>query len=156
VDPRHAEAVATARSFAARAGAQRVVLLIDRGPEADAVMVDCAAGGAVEVTADGRTWTLPATAAVPARPLWLPDVRATPASALSVDPEVGRISAPIGAMGQLADGLLALARAFGGRSVATVELATSDPELPIALAARDGEPLVIAAGDREFELPQGL
>src|SRR6188472_4481468 len=113
MDPLQAEAVATARSFAARAGAQRVVLLVDRGPEAEALMVDCAADGAVEVTADGRAWTLAAGAAVPARPRPLPDVRATPASAVSVDPEAGRISAPIGTVRQLADGLLALARAFG-------------------------------------------
>lgn len=155
MDPRHAEAVATVRSFAARAGAQRVVLLVDQGA-GDPMMVDCAADGAVEVTADGRTRALSGGADVPARPRPLPDVRATPASAISVDPEAGRISAPIGAMARLADGLLALARAFGGRSVATAEFATSEPDLPIALAARDGEPLVISAGDREFELPEGL
>jgi hypothetical protein len=154
VDPRHAEAVATARTFAARAGAQRVVLLVDRGPESEALMVDCAADGAVEVTADGRTWTLAAGSAVPARPHPLPQLRATPATALSVDSEAGRISAPIGVVRQLADGLLALARAFGGRSVASAEFATSDPDLPITLAARDGEPLVLSAGGREFELPE--
>jgi hypothetical protein len=156
VDPRDAEAIATVRSFAERAGAQRVVLLVDRGAESDALMVDCAAGGAVELTAEGRTWALPADTAVPARPRALPDVRATPASAVSVDPDAGRISAPIGAMRQLADGLLALARAYGGRSVASAEFATSEPDMSIALAARDGEPLVISAGGRDFELPEGV
>jgi hypothetical protein len=153
VEPAHAEAVATARAFAARAGAERVVLLLDRGPEREAVMVDCAAGGAVELTADGRTLTLAPDAPVPAAPRALPDVRATPATAVSVDLAAGRISAPIGAVEQLADGLLALARAFGGRSVASAEFATSEPELPIALAARDGEPVVLSGGGEEFELP---
>jgi hypothetical protein len=153
VEPAHAEAVATARAFAARAGAERVVLLLDRGPEREPVMVDCAAGGAVELTADGRTLTLAPDAPVAAAPRELPDVRATPATAVSVDLAAGRISAPIGVVEQLADGLLALARAFGGRSVATAEFATSEPELPIALAARDGEPVVLSAGGEEFELP---
>jgi hypothetical protein len=49
--------------------------------------------------------------------------------------------------------VLALARAFGGRSVATADFATRDPELPLTIAAREGEPLVLAAGDRRFLLP---
>jgi hypothetical protein len=151
---RHYDAIATARSFAASAGALRVVLLVDRGPDAEAAMVDCAGDGAVELVADGRTWTLPASAAVPALPRALPDVRAVPASALSVDPDAGRVSAPIGVIRQLADGLLTLARAFGGRSVATAEFATDRPELPIALAARDGEPFVLSVGEHQFELPE--
>jgi hypothetical protein len=151
---RYADAIATARSFVARAGALRVVLLIDQGADAEPAMVDCAGDGAVELVADGRAWTLSATADVPALPRALPDVRATPASALSVDPDAGRVSAPIGVIGRLADGLLALARAFGGRSVATAEFATDRPELPIALAARDGEPLVLSAGEHQFELPE--
>jgi hypothetical protein len=150
---RHADAIATARSFAERAGAERVVLLVDRGGEQPAVMVDCARDGAVELTADGRTWVLPPTTSVPALPRVLPDVRATPATAVSVDPEAGSVSAPIGVLRQLADGLLAVAQAFGGRSVATAEFATDRPDLPIALAARAGEPHVLSAGDAEFELP---
>jgi hypothetical protein len=150
---RHADAIATARSFASRAGAERVVLLVDRGGDEAGVMVDCAADGAVELTADGRTWALPPGASVPALPRALPDVRATPPTALSVDPDAGQLSAPIGVLRQLADGLLAVARAFGGRSVATAEFATDRPDMPIALAARDGEPIVLSAGDAEFELP---
>jgi hypothetical protein len=151
---RYADAIATARTFAARAGALRVVLLIDQGADAHPVMVDCAGDGAVELVADGGAWTLPATADLPALPRALPDVRATPASAISVDPDAGRVSAPIGVVRQLADGLLALARASGGRSVATAEFATDRPELPISLAARDGEPLVLSAGEYQFELPE--
>jgi hypothetical protein len=49
--------------------------------------------------------------------------------------------------------VLGLAAAFGGRSVATADFATRDPELPITIAAREGEPLVLAAGDRRFVLP---
>ena len=42
--------------------------------------------------------------------------------------------------------------AFGGLTVATAEFATDDPELPITFAAREGEPVVLAAGDAHFEL----
>ena len=53
----------------------------------------------------------------------------------------------------LAQAVLGLATAFGGRSVATADFATRDPRLPITIAAREGEPLVLAAGDRRFVLP---
>jgi hypothetical protein len=34
-----------------------------------------------------------------------------------------------------------------------VDFPTRDPSLPVTIAAREGEPLVVAAGDRRFELP---
>ena len=49
--------------------------------------------------------------------------------------------------------MLGLARAFGGRSVASADFATHDPELPITIVAREGEPLLLAIGDGRFELP---
>ena len=49
--------------------------------------------------------------------------------------------------------MLGLAQAFGGRSVATADFATREPDLPLTIAAREGDPLVIAAGDRRFVLP---
>jgi hypothetical protein len=51
--------------------------------------------------------------------------------------------------------VLALARAFGGRSVATADFATRDPSVPVTIAAREGEPVVVAAADRRFVLPEG-
>ena len=59
------------------------------------------------------------------------DLRAVPASALSADPETGELAAPLGSVQLLADSVLALARALGGRSVATATFATRDPELPL-------------------------
>ena len=55
---RHAEAVATVRSFAERSGALRVVLLIDAG-EGGATMLDCA-GGVLELTDSDQAVTIPA------------------------------------------------------------------------------------------------
>ena len=148
---RHAEAVATVRAFAERSGALRVVLLVDAGDEA--TMLDCAPDGALELTDAGRTFEIPAAAHVDAAPRALPDLRPAPRTTLSIDPETGELEAPLGAVANLASAVLELARAFGGRSVATADFATRDPALPITIAAREGEPLVLAAGDHRFVLP---
>jgi hypothetical protein len=148
---RHAEAVATVRAFAQRSGALRVVLLVDGG-EGDATMLDWTSG-AVEVTEAGRAVTVAAGTPVAAAPRPLPELRPPPPTALAIDPETGELEAPLGAVANLGRAVLGLARAFGGRSVATADFATRDPKLPITIAARDGEPLVLAAGDRRFVLP---
>jgi hypothetical protein len=149
---RHAEAIATVRAFAARSGAQRVVLLVDPGDGSTATMLDWTAG-MLELTERDETYEI--GDAVDAQPRPLPDLRPPPPTALSVDAETGELEAPIGAITNLGQAVLALAAAFGGRSVATAEFATRDPETPITIAAREGEPLVLAAGDRRFVLPIG-
>jgi hypothetical protein len=153
---RHAEAVATVRAFAGRSGALRVVLLVDGGDGAAATMLDCAPGGALELSDGGRALRIPAGARVDAAPRELPDIRPSPPATLSIDHESGELAAPLGAIANLGQAVLGLARAFGGRSVATADFATRDPEQPITIAAREGEPLVLAAGDRRFLLPPGV
>ena len=145
------EAVATARAFATTSGAERVVLLIDRGHDVPALMVDLDAHGDAEITDAGTVTTVSHTTAPP-RPL-AHDVRAVPATAITIDPEAGELSAPIGAIEHLARAVTALAASFGGRSVATAEFATRDPGLPITIAAREGEPAILSAGDEQYELP---
>ena len=49
--------------------------------------------------------------------------------------------------------MLALARAFGGRTVASADFATRDPAVPLTIAAREGEPVLLALAGRHFELP---
>jgi hypothetical protein len=149
---RHAEAIATVRVFAERSGAQRVVLLVDPGDGTTATMLDWTPA-AFELTDAGQTHLI--TTAAAARPRPLPDLRPPPPTALSIDPETGELEAPIGVITNLGHAVLGLATAFGGRSVATAEFATRDPETPITIAAREGEPLVLAAGDRRFVLPIG-
>ena len=150
---RHAEAVATIRTFARRAGALRVVLLVDSGDGSAATMLDCAPDGALELAEDDSRWSVPAGAPVTAAPRPLPELRPPPATALAIDPFSGELEAPLGVVANLARGVLGLAAAFGGRSVATADFATRDPDTPITIAAREGEPLVLAAGDRRFVLP---
>ena len=148
---RVAVAVATVAAFAERARAERVVLVMDRGADEQPAMVDCVAGEGLALTdGDEPRNVVPDPAVAPAP---LPELRPPPASALHADPESGELSAPIGAVAHLADAVLALARAFGGRSVATADFATRDPALPLTIAARDGEPVLLALAGRHFALP---
>ncbi len=147
---RNAEAIATVRAFLARSEALRVVLLVDRDPPA---MLDGAPGGAIELTDEGEAYDVPAAMPVPAPPRALPDIRPAPSSALRADPITGELAAPIGAVANLGHAVHGLARAFGGRSVATAEFATHDPDLPMTIVAREGEPLLLAVGEGRFELP---
>jgi hypothetical protein len=127
-----------------------VVLLIDRGDDQEPLMVDCDAEGDTEVT-DGDALTVVAAPDDIGAPAALPDVRAIPATAISIDTETGELAAPLGAVEQLVRALQDLAQSLGGRSVATAEIPTRD--ISITLAARPGEPAVLAAGEREFRLP---
>jgi hypothetical protein len=139
---------ATVQDFAERSLAQRVVVLVDRGDERSAAMLEWLDGG--------LTWTADDTTAavdVEGVPLPLGDLRPPPASAIHVHAEAGELHAPLGAIGHLADALLDLAAALGGRSVATAEWPTDDPDAPFTLAARIGEPVVVSLGDEQFELP---
>ena len=149
---RHAAAIATVREFAERSGAERVVLLVDPGDGGEAAMIE-AYGGTISVTAEGSSYEVPPTAMVPAMPRPLPDVRSAPPTAISFDPESGELEAPLGVVAAFGRAVLGLAQAFGGRSVATADFATREPELPLTIAAREGDPLVVAAGDRRFVLP---
>ncbi len=150
---RHAEAVATVRAFAERSRAERVVLLVDPGDGSTATMLDCAPGGDLDVTEPHGAWHIPASLESGAAPRALPEMRPPPPTALAIDADSGELEAPLGVIANLGRGVLALASAFGGRSVATAEFATRDPGTPITIAAREGEPLVLAAGDRRFVLP---
>jgi hypothetical protein len=153
---RHAQAAATVRAFSERSRAERVVLLVDLGEERAPAMLDCAPGGELELTDEGALWRVPADVDAGAEPRPLPDLRPPPATALALDPDTGELEAPLGAVANLAGGVLALARAFGGRSVATADFATRDPDMPLTIAAREGEPVVVAAGHHRFELPEGV
>jgi hypothetical protein len=146
-----AVAVATVAAFGHRAGAERVVLVLDRGADAEPVMVECVPGERLELTEGEETRAVAPEPDTP--PAELPELRPPPATALQADPETGELAAPLGAVAHLADAVLALARAFGGRSVASVDFATRDPDVPLTIAAREGEPVLLAMGGRHFAMP---
>lgn len=152
---RHAVALASVRQVAARAGAQRIVLLLDEGEDAEPTMVEWAEGGTFELTEAGVTEAVDPSVLAGVVPAVTPDVRPVPPSALTVDPETGELLAPIGALAGIAGAVLALAGAFGGRSVATAQFGTRDPGRPLAIAARPGEPIVAQIGAGSFAFPEG-
>jgi hypothetical protein len=152
--PEHlAEAVATVRAFASASGAERVVLLLDRGEDRPATMLDGGPDGTVELTEDGELLVVDPLTPLGAAPRELPALRPPPPTAMAMDPDSGELEAPIGVIANLARAVLALATAFGGRSVASVDFATRDAGQPLTIAAREGDPLVVASGDARFELP---
>ena len=141
------------RAFQAAVDAERVVVLIDRGEDRPATMVEGAPNGAVGIVEDAQEIEIGPTTPPGAAPHALPELRPVPPTAISIDVESGQLVAPLGTVQSLARGVLALATVFGGRSVASVDFATRDPTLSLTIAAREGEPLVVAAGDSRFELP---
>jgi hypothetical protein len=152
---RHAVALASVVELAQRAGAQRIVLLIDEGELADATMIEWAGDGSLQLTQAGETERVAPAAIAQVPPADLPDVTPAPPSALTVDEETGELAAPLGVLAALAGGVVALAAAFGGRSVATAEFATREPDQPFMLAARPGEPVVAQIGGATFAFPEG-
>ena len=140
---------ATLRDFVARAGALRAVALLDRGRDSDPLVVECGADGAVEVDEAGKVRRLPPAA--DAAPLAAPHVHRLPP--MDVDAGSGEVTGTIGGLQHLATAVGELAAALGGRSVATVQFATTDPDTPLAVSARADEAPVVALGDRTFALP---
>lgn len=146
--PRLPVVLATVQEFAAHAGADRVVALLDAEPP---LLVERLEDGSLQVTEGERTRAAEPDRGVAA--LALPQLRSIPASALSADPETGELAAPLGGVQLLVDSVRALARALGGRSVATATFPTRDPETPLTVAAREGEPVVLDIAGRHFVFP---
>lgn len=145
--------VATLRAYLERSGAIRAMVLLDRGDDQAPLMLDCPAGEPMEVTEGERTTVLAgAVGAAEPLALALDDIRAMPA--VEVDAEGASIAMLSGVMEHAAGGVRDLAAALGGRTVVTVQLATTDPETPLAIAARTGEPLVLVLGDEQFPMAE--
>ncbi len=150
MEPDVQRAVALARELVHRSGALRVSAMVDRGDDRPPAVVALARLGALEVTEDGETRTLPHDAPVAAPAPELPHVRQLPA--IEVDAREGTVAAPIGGVEMLGRALRAGAEALGGRSVVAADYATDDPESPLGLAAQPSGALVVLLGEEEFEL----
>ena len=145
-------AVATLLEFLHRSGALRVVALVrDEGGEP--VVVDCERFAPVEIERAGEVLRLEHDAALSAPPAELGDVRQLPA--FEVDPATGEVRGIVGGLAHLGDNVRALAEALGEENVAMAVYETSDEDAPMTLTARAGsaEPVVVAIGDSQFELP---
>ena len=147
----HGRAIATVRVFAEESGAERVAVVLDAGG-GQAVLLECLPGEALELTVGDDAFVIPrdATASVTPHPVVIPP--APPASSIEIDLDADRILAPVGVLPALADGVMSLARALGGRTIATADFPTREPGFPMTIAARAGEGVVVAVGDAQFEL----
>jgi len=144
-------AVATLHTLLAGMDALRAVLLLDRGEGLEPVVVDCAGDGSSEVEEYGETRALGPADWLDAAPLDLPPLAAPPE--LIVDLAESTVMTPLGILDGTARTVRAAAELFPGGSVLTVGFATSEPDVPLFLAARRGEPLVVSLGDAEYEMP---
>jgi hypothetical protein len=143
---------ATLRAFVDAGAAERAMLLLDREPDTT-VLIDVPAGAAVTLTEGEDERTLDEAALPNAGATALPPLEPLPPP--EVDTERAEVVAPMGAIAGVAAAVRELARRYPGRSVLTVQWPTSDPEAPLAIAARPGEPLVIALGQLQFPMPEG-
>ena len=143
--------MATVRWFGEAAGASRVAVVLDGGDGRIAALLEWERGSALAASTGDETYLVPDEALAKVARLAVMAPRPVPATAITVDALTGEVAAPIGAVAALADGLLDLARALGGRSVATADFDTTGE--PLTIAARVGEPIVLAVGDAQFELP---
>jgi hypothetical protein len=147
---RHDVAMATIQRFAERAGAVRVAVLLDRGPEHEPPLLACEPGQAFTISQGGQDFVLAADALAGVAPLPVDPPPSVPASAIDVDAERGEVAAPLGVIEALVRAVEELARVLGGRTVAMADFATRSGE-PLSVAARPGEPVVLAIGEHEFE-----
>lgn len=146
--------VVTLREFLHRSGAIRALALL--APEAaqdPPRLVDCARLAPIRVTARGRTVQLPHALELDAQAADLYDVRMLPP--FEVDPQDGRIAAPLGGVEHLGFAVRSLAAALGEDAVALATFTTTVPEAPLTLTARIGDPIVLSLGDEEYEMDPG-
>jgi len=142
----------TLRAFARASGALDVVLVLDQGAEVAPLLVECPVVGAARVS-EGEVEVELDPSRLAAAPLPLPEVRALPP--FDVDALRAEIVAPLGGVEHLAGAVRALVDAFPGRSVLTVAFATTDAEVPLTIAARSGDPLVLSLGEEAYEMAPG-
>ncbi|MBO9532248.1 MAG: hypothetical protein J7513_04645 [Solirubrobacteraceae bacterium] len=67
--------------------------------------------------------------------------------------EGGVVTGMIGALDGLAAALRRMAAAIGPEAVLACDLTTTDPQRPLGVVARTGDPVVVLIGDDVFELP---
>lgn len=145
----HLDAAGTVAAWARDSGALRVMLLLAERRE-QPIVLDASPGEGLEVQLGDDAWVLDGDPFADLQPAVAFPEPAPPAS-IRIDPGSGEIDAPLGVLESLAQGCRALATAFGD-AVATVEYPTADPRWPMTFSAREGDPVVIAVGDRHFQL----
>lgn len=143
------EIVETLRDILHRSGALRIVAAVDREP---AAIVDAGRLTPIEVRTNDGIVHLPHAIELEAEPL-CSHVHVVQVPPFEADPESGEVIGTLGGLDMLADAASAIAGTFGGQSVVICQYATTDPEQPLAVTARTGEPVVVTIGESVWELP---
>ncbi len=150
-DPQLELAIALARELLHGSGALRVNVALDSDPPAPPAIVECERLRAIVVhDADGTVRDLPHDAAGDVALPELPYMRRLPA--FEVDPADGRVAGVLGGLEMLGRAVRDITALLPGASVVAADYETSDPAVPLGIAGRAGEPLVVLIGELEFEL----
>lgn len=143
----------TLRAFTSAAGALAALLVLDQGAETPPLVIECPAQGPATLSEGEEAVVQLDPTLLAAAPMPLPDVRPLPP--FDVDAVRAEITAPLGGIEHHARAVRELADAFPGRSVLSVVFATSDPETPLQLSARTGDPMILGLGEEQFEMAPG-
>jgi len=146
-DEELALAVALARELLHGSGALLVTVALDR---AEPALIECPRLRAIVVRETDRERELSHDVAgsvvLPALPL----MRQLPP--LAADTQSGTVAGVLGGLEMLGRAVRDIAGLLPGRSVVAAEYETTDPDAPLGLAGRCGEPVIVLLGDIEFEL----
>jgi len=141
-------AIALARELLHGCGALRVSIALDAVRPA---VVECARLGPIVVYEEGcEPVSLPHDAAAGVALPELPLMRQLPP--FEFDPATGSVAGVLGGLEMLGRAVRDVAGMLPGESVVATEFETTDPELPLGLAGRPGEPVLVLVGEHELEL----
>ena len=143
------EAIVALREFLHATSALEVQGVVDRGDDPPA-LITVGRATPIEVVYPDHKVHLPHGVELAPEPPALPHVPQLPP--FEVDPEEGTVTGALGALPSLAESVEALAGALGGRSVALGFFLSSDPDTPLGIAARTGEPTLVTIGEQQFTL----
>jgi hypothetical protein len=146
-DPRDL-AIALARELLHQSGALRVSIALDAEPPA---VVESTRFGPVLVHDDGAAAReLPHHAAADVALPELPLMRQLPP--FEVDPATGTVAGVLGGLEMLGRAVRELAGLLPGKSVVAAEFESTNPDTPLGLAGRPGEPVIVLLGEHDLEL----
>ncbi len=144
-------AIALARELLHGAAALRVGIALDAEPPA---IVECERFGAVVVCEHDAQLELAHDAGAGVQLPQLPPMRPLPP--FEVDADTGAVAGVLGGLEMLARAVRELAALLPGQSVVAAEFETTDPDCPLGLAGRAGEPVVVLLGEHGVELDRAL
>jgi hypothetical protein len=124
-----------------------VSVALDGDPPA---VVECARLRAVVINDDQGRRELPHDAAADLPLPELPPMHRI--GRLEVDAQDGVVAGLIGGLELVGRAVRDLAGLLPGRSVVAADYETTDPQTPLGIAGRAGEPLVVLIGEEEFAL----